>query len=264
MRALIAAALAVLPLPAFAQDLPSPADREMSTDRPDKTESPYSVPKGRVQIEMDFANYTRDRSADGRVETIGVAPFNVKLGLGDDTDLQFVAAPYIHRTATDPRDGTRTSTEGIGDVTIRLKQNFWGNDGGKTAFALMPYVTLPTSHKGLGADMVEFGLIAPLAIGLSDTIDLGVMTEVDVVGKDDGRGRRVNVVNSATLGFALAKRVGMYTELFTERGDQWVVTGDIGVTYKVTDDMQVDAGVNLGLNSAADDVGVFAGLSRRF
>ena len=264
MRAVIAAALAALPLPAVAQDMPSPAEREMSTDRPDKTESPYSVPKGRVQIEMDFANYTRDRSADGRVETIGVAPFNLKLGLGDDTDIQVVAAPYTHRTVTDPRDGTRMATEGLGDVTIRLKQNFWGNDGGKTAFALMPYVTLPTSHKGLGTDTVEFGLIAPLAIGLSDTIDLGLMTEVDVVGKDDGRGRRVNFVNSATLGFSLAKRVGMYTELFTERGDQWVVTGDIGFTYAVAENTQLDTGVNLGLNRAADDVGVFVGLSRRF
>lgn len=264
MRAVIAAVLVALPLPALAQETPLPAEREMSTDRPDKTESPYSVPKGRVQIELDFANYTRDRSDDGRIETVGVAPFNLKLGLGDDTDIQFVVAPYIHQTATDLRNGTHAATKGFGDVTIRLKQNLWGNDGGKTAFALMPYVTLPTSQKGLGTDTVEFGLIAPLAIGLSDTIDLGLMTEIDVVGNDDGQGRTVSFVNSATLGFSLTNRLGMYTELFTERSDRWVVTGDIGFTYAVAKDTQLDAGVNLGLNRAADEVGVFVGLSRRF
>ena len=38
--------------------------RELSPDRPDKTESPYTVDAGHFQIEMDFANYTFD-STDG-------------------------------------------------------------------------------------------------------------------------------------------------------------------------------------------------------
>lgn len=264
MRALIAALIAVVPLPAVAQDLPPPAERELSTDRPDKTESPYTVPDGRIQIELDLANYTRDRADDVRIETIGVTPFNLKLGLGDATDLQLVFAPYIHRTATDLRSGARTKIDGAGDVTIRLKRNLWGDDGGGTAFALMPYVTLPTSREGLGAERAEFGLIAPLAVKLTDTIDLGAMTEVDVVGDDDGRGRMVSFVNSATLGFSLTERLGMYTEVFTERGDQWIVTGDLGFTYAIGGETQIDAGVNLGLNRAADDAAVFVGLSRRF
>lgn len=257
MRALVALLL-VLPLPALAQE------REMSTDRPDKTESPYTVPAGRVQIELDFATYTRDRSDGFRLETIGVTPVNLKLGLARDTDLQLVVAPYIHQTATDLQSGARTKTDGFGDVTIRLKQNLWGNDDGKTAFALMPYVTLPTNTNGLGTDTVEFGLIAPLAISLSDSVDLGVMTEIDVVEDDDARGHRVNFVNSATLGFSLTDRLGLYTEIFTEKGADWNVTGDAGVTYRLTDELQLDTGVNLGLTDAADDVAVFVGLSRRF
>lgn len=260
MRAAIAALALALPLPAIAQT--APAERELSTDRPDKTESPYTVPNGRIQIELDLANYTRDRSDDARVETIGAVPFNLKLGIDDATDLQLVIAPYIHRTATD-QSGTRTTTEGFGDLTIRLKRNLWGDDGGKTAFALMPYVTLPTSRAGLGTGKIEFGLIAPLAIELSDTIDLGLMTEIDVV--EDGRnGRNASFVNSATLGFSLTERLGLYTELFTERGDQWIVTGDLGITYAIGKDTRIDAGINLGLNEAADDAAVFVGLSRRF
>ena len=34
-------------------------------------------------------------------------------------------------------DGSRVTRRGFGDTTFRLKYNFWGNDGGKTAFALM-------------------------------------------------------------------------------------------------------------------------------
>jgi hypothetical protein len=32
--------------------------RELSTDRPDRTESPYTADAGHFQLEMDFFNYT--------------------------------------------------------------------------------------------------------------------------------------------------------------------------------------------------------------
>ncbi len=32
--------------------------RELSPDRPDETESPYTVDAGHYQLEMDFANFT--------------------------------------------------------------------------------------------------------------------------------------------------------------------------------------------------------------
>ena len=34
--------------------------REMSPDRPDKTDSPFTVDAGHFQLEMDFANFTYD------------------------------------------------------------------------------------------------------------------------------------------------------------------------------------------------------------
>ena len=56
---------------------------------------------------------------------------------------------------------------GIDDLTLRLKMNFWGNDAGDTAFALMPFVTLPTHGREFGDQRhVTGGLIAPLAFTL--------------------------------------------------------------------------------------------------
>ena len=40
--------------------------REMATDRPDRTESAYTVDAGHYQIEMDLLTYTYDRSSAGR------------------------------------------------------------------------------------------------------------------------------------------------------------------------------------------------------
>lgn len=284
MRALIpflSALTAVVASPAIAQTSdtfgysptdPTPLDalRELSTDRPDKTESPYTVDAGHFQIELDFANYTRDRSGGGdiRTETIGVAPVNLKLGLTGRTDLQLLIDPYIRQIVTDHTTGARDRIAGFGDVTLRLKRNLWGNDGGATALALMPFVKLPTASNGIGNGAVEFGLIVPLAIGVSERIGIGLMTEVDILEQLDGRGYAPTFINSATVAFGLTDRLGLYTELFaersTERGARWNVTGDVGLTYAISDNIQLDGGVNLGLTDAADDLNLFVGLSRRF
>lgn len=132
----------------------------------------------------------------------------------------------------------------------------------------MPFVTLPTSTNGVGANSVEFGLIVPLAYGVTDWVGVGLMTEVDVVEASDGDGHVVTFINSATVSFDLTGRLGAYAELFTElsteTGAKWIVTGDLGLTYGVTDDLQLDGGVNLGLTEAADDLELFVGVSRRF
>lgn len=263
MRRLIGLLALALAGPAVAQDA---APRELTTDRPDKTEAPQTVPAGHVQVELDLATFTRDRADGVRTDTVSVLPFNLKYGVGDDTDLQLIVAPYLHQIARDQLAGTRERTAGFGDVTLRVKHNLWGNDGGKTAFGLIPFVTLPTSRHDLGVGKVEAGLIAPVTLALSDAIQLGAMTEVDLADADGRYAARF--VNSASLGFSPSDKLRLYTELYTEREtvhhSGWVATGDAGATYQLTDTLQLDGGVNLGLTHAADNVEVFVGVSRRF
>jgi hypothetical protein len=253
----------LLPGEALAQE-----QRELSTDRPDKTESPYTVEQGRVQIELDAAKHTIDQDGERRIETLNLVPFNLKYGVGENTDVQLIFGSLIRETERDRATGRERVTKGVGDVTLRIKHNLWGNDGARTAFALMPFVTLPTASNGLGADAVEAGIIAPLSVGLSNNIDVGVMTEVDLRRESDGSGYAPVFINSATTSFDVTDHVSVYTELFTQRstdtGSRWLVTFDSGVTYAIGADLQLDAGVNLGLTDEADDAEFFLGLSRRF
>ena len=64
----------------FLNPTPDEAMRELSPDRPDKTESPYTVDAGHFQLEMDFANYTQDDSKGVKTYAWNVAPVNVKVG----------------------------------------------------------------------------------------------------------------------------------------------------------------------------------------
>ena len=68
--------------------------RELSTDRPDLTESPYTVDAGHIQMEMDVVNATFDRDQSGggdvrnRSRTFG--GMNFKVGLLNQVDLQMI------------------------------------------------------------------------------------------------------------------------------------------------------------------------------
>lgn len=262
MRNSILSLLLITAVPAHAQSVTPPEMRELKTDRPDKTESPQTVDPHHVQIELDAVTYTRDRAHGLHTEAVAMAPFNLKYGMTRDTDLQVLVAPYEEQVVKDLVTGTGTKVSGFGDITLRLKHNLWGNDGGTTALALMPFITLPSAKRGLGADGVEFGLIVPLSIKISDNIDLGLMTEIDALREGDRY--RASYINSVTVGFGLTDQLGFYTELYTEHDRNWIVTGDTGLTYSIGENAQIDAGANLGLTDAADDIGLFLGISRRF
>jgi hypothetical protein len=245
--------------------------REMSTDRPDKTESAYTVDAGHFQLEMDVLSYSYDRDnglpGDTRVESVAIAPMNLKVGLCNRADLQMVIEPYTSVRTHVRATGQVETQRGFGDITLRLKASMWGNDGGRTALALMPFVKLPTNQDDLGNNSVEGGLIVPFAMDLGAGWGMAMMTEVDVVRGDRG-GHNPEFINSITFGRNIVGDLDGYVEFFssvsTEEDSEWVGTFDMGLTYGLTEDIQLDAGINIGLTRSADDWNPFLGLSWRF
>jgi len=243
--------------------------RDLTTDRPDLTESPYTVDAGWVQVEMDVFAYGRDHDkldgADLKATALSFANINLKFGLTSNVDLQTVIEPYTRVRVNDRISGTRDRVSGFGDITSRLKINFWGNDGGGTAFAVMPFVKWPTNQHGLGNKSVEGGLIAPLAVELPGGWGMGLMTEFDVVRNEADTGYAMDWVNTATFSHDIAGKLGGYVEIATNltRGRD-LATFDCGLTYGVNAHLQLDAGANFGLTRATEDHVVFTGVSFRF
>jgi Putative MetA-pathway of phenol degradation len=240
--------------------------REMSTDRPDQTESPYTVDAGHVQLEMDIVSFTHDHTGGETVEEWNFAPLNFKVGLLPNVDVQFVLGGWIRSETR--RDGELKQTaSGIGDLTVRVKANFWGNDGGPTAMGVMPFVKFPLKSDAIGNDEIEGGLILPFAWNLSGRLHLGLMTEIDRLADEEGGGHHFEWINSVTLGADITDRLGAYAEfaaVLAEGGGEWTGQIDTGVTYALTDDIQLDAGCNFGVTETAPDYQPFVGLSIRF
>ena len=253
---------------------PTPTEhlRELSTDRPDKTESPYTVDAGHFQIEMDLVTYERDHDRSSGANTVtkswGIAPMNLKVGLCNQADLQVVLDTFSQVRTSDRMAGTRTTQRGFGDITTRLKVNVWGNDGGGTAFAAMPFLKLPSNQDHLGNHAVEGGLILPLSLDLGMGFGMGLMTEFDFIQNSFNTDYHAEFVNSVTVSRDLFGNLGGYVEFWSlvsaERGSEWQGTFDVGLTYGLSKNIQLDAGVNFGVTKSAPDVQPFLGVSVRF
>lgn len=238
--------------------------REMSTDRPDKTESAYTVDAGHFQFEADLASFGIDNwNAEGeRVFAVNAANVNLKAGLFNNVDLQLIVENYVYEQVR--AGGVTERKTGFGDLTTRLKVNLWGNDGGKTALAVMPFAKFPTNTGGLGNKHVEGGIIFPFAVELPYGWGMGVMTEFDIVYRDDGD-YGPDFINSITFSHDIIGDLAGYVEFFSQiaNGDL-IITLDAGLTYALTEDIQLDCGCNFGATEAAEDFNPFVGLSMRF
>lgn len=244
---------------------PTPRDlmREMTTDRPDITESPYTVDAGHLQIELSFVDYTRDEGAD----SLSIMPTNFRVGVLNNLEFAIVVEPRLRIQSIDGL-GAATSDSGFGSTQLRAKLNLWGNDGGRTALALMPFVTLPTASDAIGHDHVEGGLILPFAMALDDEWGLGMMAEFDAVYDEARDTYDLEFVHTATVGRDIIGDLAVYIEYIgiasgADDADYQALLG-LGLTYGLSTDWQFDAGINIGLNDAAEDLNPFIGMSVRF
>ena len=251
---------------------PTPTDqmRDMSTDRPDQTESAHTVDAGRFQVEMDLVSavFDRDRSGGGDVQTRGWGTsLNLKAGLLNNVDIQFVLDPYVTVRQKDLQTDATDTTSGFGEFQTRVKINFWGNDGGKTAMAIMPFIKWPLPESDLRNGKTEGGIILPWAVELPAGWGLGGIVEFDFVS-DGTDGRDTEYFNTIALSHDIVGDLAGYVEfavlLTPENGESWLGQVDLGFTYALNKNTQFDFGCNFGVTDSAPDFNPFLGMSVRF
>jgi hypothetical protein len=249
---------------------PDEGMRELTADRPDKTDCPYTVDAGHFQVEMDYANYTWDApigQPDMKAQGYQLAPMNLKVGVLNNLDFQLVLSPWQSLRTEDKNTGTVERESGFGDVIPRAKLNLIGNDSGPFALALIPFMKIPTAQHTLGNAGWEGGVGIPYAFDVPDW-SLGFQTTLSLRHDEPGDGYHAEIANSVTVGHAVIGNLEYFVEFFssasTEPSSDWVGTFDTWFTYKVNKDLALDAGVYLGLTEAAENWHLWVGMTKRF
>lgn len=252
---------------------PTPPElmRELSADRPDKTDSPMTVDAGHVQVEMDMVNMTLDRTktdtGKARYRSLDLAPMNVKLGVLNNLDFQVTYTAHRWETTEDSSAGSLERKQGFDGITPRLKWNLIGNDGGFFALALLPFIKAPLSQSQLSNHHVEGGLAIPYSFDIPGW-DVGLQTAFHWHRNESSSGYHTEFDNSLSIGHALIGPLSLSAEFFgsvsTERDQGWVGTVDTWLTYQVSPNMRLDAGVYIGVTPSAPDWHPFLGMTYRY
>jgi Putative MetA-pathway of phenol degradation len=150
---------------------------------------------------------------------------------------------------------------------LRSKISLFGDDEGPFAIGLIPSVTLPTGQDGVGNRGFEGGVGIPVQFALPDEFQLGIESTVQTV-HEPGGGSHFHCLNSISLGHAITKKISTYIELTTDvsaaASTGWIGTVDTALIYQPVDNWQLDAGVNIGVTRAANDLFTFVGVAWRY
>ena len=236
--------------------------RPLATDRPDRTESPYSIPARWFQFEADLASHGRIEDDGAALTTTSALAFNAKYGLTQHMDVQVVFNPWLRSHLERPGLANEEDS-GTGQAGLRVKYNLGGNDSEDSALALLPFALVPTRGDN-PFDLITWGAMVPIGFRFDGGRTLSLMTGFTRVDNDE-----TWVVGSMSLGTTIAGGLSGFLEVYVARGgfeenalDD--VTFDTGLTYAAGPNWQFDAGVYLGATSNAEDWRVFAGASTRF
>ena len=217
------------------------------TDRPDQTESTSIVGKGGFQLETGTSIVTEE----------GISQLNLnnslfRVGVSDKLEFRLVTDVVV-----DPRDlhSNGTKTIGLSDLEIGLKYNFFA---GSTNISYLGHAILPTGTDFLTQD--EYGLSSRLLIDgdFSSTVSYGINLGYDYLGEGLDF-----LAYTLAFGFAINDEIGCFIEVFGDaelEGDH-LSNFDLGFTYLVNDNLQLDISTGAGINNNMNFLS--AGLSWR-
>jgi hypothetical protein len=235
--------------------VPRNAMRDFSIDRPDVTESPITVDAGHFQFEGDLYKWSGANQGNNE-RVINVFNGLYKMGLTKSWDIHVGVEMY--NLYKDPEG--KTIEKGYGNTTIRLKYNFWGNDGDKkTALGMIPYVTFPTSP--IDEDIL-YGLAFPFSVDINENYGAGAQFQFDFAPDENGN-YVMSYLQTVVIGGPVIGPLDFYAEavgIFSEGPTTYSANG--GLIYNINPNVKIDIATNIGLVKDAP-TRVYAGLSFR-
>ena len=137
-----------------------------------------------------------------------------------------------------------------------------------TAFAVAPFVKLPTSQDRLGNNSVEGGTVFPFSVQLPCDWWMILSPEVDCMRDFRSSGRHVEFQNTLYFCHSIGTRFCGYFDFFswvsTEKDIDWVGIIDFGLSFLCSKNVQIDLGASVGVTRMADDINPYVGISFRF
>ncbi len=231
------------------------------TDRPDFTESTDAIPAGHFQLEAGYT-FTYDREHTDRVRDHAAPEFLLRIGVVDDVELRvgwqgysWTENQFVTRTRAGRRVTGEDWTDGAHDLSIGFKLKLLEQDGLVPHFGILASMNIPVGSDVVSPGDVEPGAILLWAYDLTDEVALA--GNVGFASLVDAGDRFFQTSASLSLAVALTEQLGGYVEYFglypnAEDSDA-AHSLNVGLTYLINNNFQIDWRIGGGLNEEADD-----------
>lgn len=248
--------------------------RPLSTDRPGNGNAATTVPRLRLQLETSVAwALSRDDGRDTTAHQISF-PTALRFGVTDWLELRAISGLL----GVDVRDGGETGREArvyATDTAVGVKAWLLPAVGALPDLALMVDVFLPsgggpfTTGEALPDARLAAAWSLPAGFGVLLNVGFDLLPTAGVGPDGGGRARFLYVVNvNWTLPPALTDRLALFVEAYGresfDAGSTSIRQLDVGLTFRVTDDLQLDAFSQHAFTEASPDHQVALGVSARF
>lgn len=240
----------------------------IATDRPDFVESSDVVGKGRVQIETGVS-FERNKTADERTRARST-PTLIRVGVSDTLELRAESETFVRSSITDRASGAVQRDSGTADVSLGLKWHMLdGNEAaGQPAVAWLLHADVDSGSPAFRGKGVRPSLRGVAEWELPGDAALGVMGGAVLDRQPEGK-RFTSGILAVTVSKGWTPEFRTFLEVagrqFASKANGGnVLTLDAGVTYLLSDDLQIDAAVARGLNKNTADLQFGLGVSVRF
>jgi hypothetical protein len=236
-------------------------------DRPGKATSACTVPLGHWQLETGFADWTLQKEGGERDTSLVIGETMIKYGLTASSDIEVDVTPW--QDARTRLGDIHEGVSGFGDTNVVYKQRLTSTDAAVQVLA-MPFVKVPTANHEVGNGKWEGGLLFPIGYAIGKTpFSLALTPEVDWVANGDGHGHHAAMAQVVSLGFAATDKLNLSAEIWggwdwDPDGTTRQVSADAAAAYLLSNNVQLDAGANFGLNRNTPDAELYGGVSVRF
>ncbi len=241
----------------------APPPAIISPDRGSFGDSTAIMPQFRLDLETGLTFAWRDRGESER-RIINGPEGIARIGLLEDRlEVRALWAGYV-----DVREDTpagRSTANGWSDVALGVKLKALDQDGW-----IPRTVLIAQTFVGAGGHEVAAGVDPTVKAACSWDLGSGVsiLTNVGASWPTDGEGRFTQGLGSILASWTVFDATTIFAEYYATfpivRDDDGAHAVDFGVWQRLGDSVQLDFRVGFGLNAAADDVLLGAGIAFLF
>lgn len=212
------------------------------TDRPDKTESSISIPYKAFQIETGIL-FEKFTFLDYSEKIISMPSTLFRYGLFKGFELRLQTTMLIHDHISPIK---REREIGMDNIQFGFKLNIAKEKGLIPEMALLTHLIIPSGDNAFKNNIYTFQSLMAFSHSISENVGIGYNLGVEYSNEKIYSG-----IYSLVAGFQLADKLAFFSEIYGsyENFENLLTNADIGLTYLVNQNFQLDTSMGTGLNN---------------